>query len=152
MVDIKSYSALQLLSWAKILAKSTFGKKQSYELSFEQDPDGRWYIVFPGWPLDRSHLQMVAGADDMLDLLDTSHEHLVKVSVIPAKEKAAHEGYFQLTCIKSSLSGGAFYTAQGLEGWGDPHAIREKELWLCPVTLCVLGHYPKYIYVKKIGE
>lgn len=151
MVDIKKYSALQLLGWAKILAKSTFGKKKEYELSFEQDLDGRWYIVFPGWPLDRSHLQMVAGADDMLDLIDTSHKHLVKTAVIPSKEKETHEGYYQLTCIKSSLSGGAFYTVQGLNGWNNnPHAIREKELWLCPVTLCVLGHYPKYIYVKKI--
>lgn len=150
MVDIKNYSATQLLGWAKILAKSTFGKKSSYTLSFEQDPDGKWYVVFPGWPLDRSHLEMVAGADDMLTLLDTSHKHLVTVSAIPAKEKEVHEGYIQLTCIKSSLTGGAFYTVQGLQGWDtNPHAIREKELWLCPVTLCVLGHYPKFIYVRK---
>ena len=32
-----------------------------------------------------------------------------------------------------------------LSGW-DP----EKELWLCPVTLAVLGQHPEYIYIKKI--
>ncbi len=23
---------------------------------------------------------------------------------------------------------------------------------ICPVTLCVLGHYPKYIYIKKVAK
>lgn len=150
MVDIKNYSPTQLLSWAKTLASSTFGRKSSYTISFEQDPDDRWYVVFPGWPLDRSHLEMVAGADDMLTLLDTDHKHRVTITVIPAKQKETHEGYIELTCKRSSLTGGATYTAAGLEGWDtNPNAIREKTLWLCPVTLCVLGHYPKYIYIKK---
>lgn len=151
MTDIKNYSPLQLLHWAKTLAAGVFGRKDKYELSFEQDHDGRWYVVFPGWPLDRSHLEMVAGSDDMLSLLDTEKRHLVKVSVIPARKHEEHKGYFQLTQIKHSLTGGSFYTVQGLKGWGNPKAIREKELWICPVTLCVLGEYPKYIYVKKIG-
>ena len=31
----------------------------------------------------------------------------------------------------------------GLEGF-------TKEIWICPVTLTVLGHYPKYIYIKQM--
>ena len=34
------------------------------------------------------------------------------------------------------------YQVTGLEGF-------ERDIWLCPVTLFVLGRYPKYIYVKK---
>ncbi len=25
-----------------------------------------------------------------------------------------------------------------------------RDIWICPVTLCVLGRYPKYIYLKKV--
>lgn len=25
-----------------------------------------------------------------------------------------------------------------------------REIWICPVSLTVLGHYPKYIYIKKV--
>lgn len=150
MLHIKKYSLIQLIGWAWILLKSILGRKQQYVLSFEQDYDGKWYVVFPGWPLDRSHLEMVAGADDMLDMLDKEHKCLIKVIAIPTRSKEIRKGNVQLTCIKSSLTGGAFYTVQGLKRWGNPNAIREKELWLCPVTLCVLGHYPNYIYVEKV--
>lgn len=148
---IRFYSVRELLGWAKMLVKSVLGMKREYTLSFEQDPDSRWYVIFPGWPLERAHLEMVAGADDMLNLLDKQEQkHLVTVSVIPSSKQRQLEGYIQLTCVKSSLSGGGFYTVQGLEGWGTPGAKREKQLWLCPVTLCVLGRYPKYIYVKTV--
>lgn len=43
---------------------------------------------------------------------------------------------------RHSLTGGSFYNVTGLEGF-------EREIWLCPVTLFVLGRYPKYIYIKK---
>lgn len=148
---IRFYSVRELFGWAKMLVKSVLGMKREYTLSFEQDPDSRWYVIFPGWPLERAHLEMVAGADDMLNLLDKQEQkHLVTVSVIPSSKQRQLEGYIQLTCVKSLLGGGGFYTVQGLEGWGTPNAKREKQLWLCPVTLCVLGRYPKYIYVKTV--
>jgi hypothetical protein len=40
------------------------------------------------------------------------------------------------------LTGGSIYTVTDLPGF-------ERDIWLCPVTLFVLGRYPKYIYVKK---
>lgn len=147
---IRFYSARELFCWVKMLVKSVLGMKREYSLSFEQDPDLRWYVVFPGWPLNRGHLEMVAGADDMLNLLDKAHKHYVTVSAIPSSKQRQREDYIQLTRVKSSLGCGGFYTVQGLEGWGNPNAKREKQLWLCPVTLCVLGRYPKFIYVKTV--
>lgn len=152
MTQIKDYSLIQLIGWAKILIKSILGRKQQYVLSFEQDNDGKWYVVLPKWPLDRSHLEMVAGSDDMLDLLDKDLHHLVKVRIFTSNKMEPDNRRIQLTRVKKSLAGGAFYTAKGLDGWNsNPHAIREKELWLCPVTLCVLGRYPRCIYVEKAG-
>lgn len=150
MTEIKNYTLWQILCWVGALLRGFVKGRHCHSVSFEQDSDGRWYVILPGWPLDRRHLEMVAGADDMLSLLDCNKEHLVRVSIITSKAKAEHEGCCQLTCIKKSLTGGAFYTVQGLSGWdNNPNAIREKELWLCPVTLCVLGCYPKYIYVRR---
>lgn len=148
---VRFYSARELYGWVKMLLKSVIGMKREYELAFEQDPDGRWYVVFPGWPLNCGHLEMVAGADDMLNLLDRdAQHHRVTVSVCPSRKQRSREDRIELTCRKSSLGGGAFYTVQGLDGWGTPGAKREKQLWLCPVTLCVLGRYPKYIYVRQL--
>lgn len=39
--------------------------EREYELTFVQDPDGRWYIDIP-WDGNRSNLEMVAGSDRLL--------------------------------------------------------------------------------------
>jgi hypothetical protein len=44
----------------------------------------------------------------------------------------------------SGLFAGATYKVNGLEGF-------TKEIWICPVTLTVLGHYPQYIYIKQMS-
>ena len=44
---------------------------------------------------------------------------------------------------KHSLTGGSHYRVTRLPGF------RMDEIWLCPVTLFVLGQYPKYLYIKK---
>ena len=53
------------------------------------------------------------------------------------------EGYFE--CVKqySGLFAGATYKVNGLPDF-------TREIWICPVTLTVLGHYPNYIYIKQI--
>ena len=43
-----------------------------------------------------------------------------------------------------SLTGGSTYEVRNLEGFN-------RDIWLCPVTLFVLGRYPKYMYVKKVS-
>ena len=40
------------------------------------------------------------------------------------------------------IFGGATYKVSNLEGF-------TKEVWICPVTLFVLGKYPKRIYVSN---
>lgn len=45
-----------------------------------------------------------------------------------------------LTKNSSTLFGGAYYNVSGLEGFS-------KEIWLCPVTLFVLGKYPDRLLI-----
>ena len=64
------------------------------------------------------------------------------VNVIPSNTDEDHPGYAKLIQGEHTLTGGSTYHVTGLDGF-------ERDIWLCPVTLFVLGQYPKYLYVKK---
>lgn len=136
------YTIKDLTQGAKIMAGRVFGKKKEYHLQFNHEEDGLWYIDYPNWPFDHHNLLMVAGADDLCAFLSDDDKY-TKVSVIPATKKENHEGYFELEQISSGLTSGSTYEVHALEGF-------TKNIWICPVTLFVLGSYPKYIYVKKL--
>lgn len=136
-----SYKVSDLLRGAKVISKSVFGQRAEYELKFNHEDDGLWYVDFPGWPFEHGNLQMVAGADAMCAFLsdDDKHTHL---KVVPSSKRLDKPGYACLVQGEHSLTGGSTYTVTNLPGF-------ERDIWLCPVTLFVLGRYPKYIYVKK---
>ena len=50
--------------------------------------------------------------------------------------------YFYCDQISKSMTGDSFYYVKDLDGF-------IRKIWICPVTLCVLGEYPRYIYIKK---
>lgn len=136
-----TYSINDLLHAARVMSQSVFGRRDEYQLQFNHEEDGKWYVDFPGWPFDHHNLMMVAGADKLCGFLsdDDSFAH---VSVISSNKQLDKPGYACLVRGRHSLTGGSFYNVTGLEGF-------EREIWLCPVTLFVLGRYPKYIYIKK---
>ena len=140
------YTVNDLLKGAQKMAQSVFGKKDEYRLKFCKEKDGLWYVDFPNWPFDHHNLLMVEGADDLCELL-SDDGIITEVSVIPAKQREKHAGYFELEQTESSITGGSTY-----EVYNDEFRQRfnRDDLWLCPVTLFVLGEYPKYIYVKKL--
>jgi hypothetical protein len=35
---------------------------------FEKEKDNRWYIILPEWTGEKEELEMVCGADSMLDI------------------------------------------------------------------------------------
>ena len=115
-----------------------------YTLTFVQDPDDRWYIDMP-WDGNRENLEMVAGADDLLTYLDTERLHRVTIHVVPSETPLALEDHTELRQLDKSLTGGAHYDATSFSGF------RMSRIWICPVTLCVLGCYPKFLYIKKVG-
>lgn len=118
--------------------------KGEYTLTFVQDPDERWYIDMP-WSGNRANLEMVAGADDLLSYLDTEKLHKVTIHVIPSEKPLTVENHTELRQIDKSLTGGSHYDATDFEGFS------KEKIWICPVTLCVLGGYPKYLYVTKVS-
>lgn len=119
-----------------ILSKS----KNEYELTFVQDPDGRWYIDIP-WSGSRSNLEMVAGSADLLSYL-AKDDDKVTLRVLLGNVDDVSE-YIIADRYMKSLTGGAFYHISNSDFRDD--------IWICPVTLCVLGHYPKKIHFKRIA-
>ena len=135
------YSMNDLLRGAQVMATSVFGRRSEYKLQFNHEDDGKWYVDFPGWPFDHHNLMMVAGADKLCDFLSEDGK-FAYIDVIPANREEDHPGYAKLVQQEHSLAGGSTYLVTGLEGF-------ERDIWLCPVTLFVLGRYPKYLYIRK---
>lgn len=139
-----NYSISDLLTGAKTIANSVFGQKKEYHLQFNHESDGCWYVDFPDWPFDHHNLMMVSGADELCEFLSDDNK-FTYVDVIPAEKFENHPGYAKLIQKEHSLTGGSTYSVTGLDGF-------DKDIWLCPVTLFVLGKYPKYIYIKKTNK
>ena len=74
-------------------------------------------------------------------LIGRSRTTTLRWSVVPTSYAATWPGYSILTKTYSNLLYGADYDATGFEDF-------HRSVWICPVTLFVLGRYPKYIYVK----
>ena len=140
-------STMKYAKLAWVYAKGVCGfRRKVYDLQFVFVPeDNLWYIDIP-WPGDRYNLAMVAGSNHLLKFLDKEDDNRVRVLVRPSKKKLEVnevDGCFEIEKQFSRLLGGATYKVIGLEGF-------TREIWICPVTLCVLGHYPQYIYIKQI--
>lgn len=129
-----------------MMVRSVLGRKREYRIQFNKEKNGCWYVDFPHWPFSHDNLAMVSGADKMLELLSNG-DLSVEVRVIPAKKKGQHGGFIELEQTEHSLFGGSTYQVKN-----DAFVERYKRdsLWICPVTLFVLGHYPKFIYTKRL--
>ena len=86
------------------------------------------------------NLAMVGGADKLCSYL-ADGKQTVRVEVIANKVSLPLLGSGLLTKTYSNLFYGANYDATDCEDF-------QRSIWICPITLFVLGRYPKYIYVK----
>ena len=135
------YTVSDLLHGARVMSRSIFGQKDEYTIKFNHEDDGLWYVDFPNWPFDHHNLLMVAGADKLCAFL-SDDDVTSEIQVRPSSKRLQLEGYAELIQKDHSLTGGSTYEVRDLEGF-------HRDIWLCPVTLFVLGKYPKYMYIKK---
>jgi len=127
------------------VAKAASRTSNVYNLAFVKETDGGWYIDLPSWTGAHANLAMVAGSDLLLDYY-LKRDNRVEVEVVKSDKRLAEYDNDKRFCrceqIDVSLFGGSTYNVYGLEGFN--HTI-----WICPVTLFVLGEYPKYIYIRN---
>lgn len=111
------------------------------EFRFYKESSGRWYVDLPEWKAAKWHLEMVAGADDVLDSLKSKHRNDVKifVSLEPIDDA------LELTKIQNDPHGdGADYV------YNNPKTKRTESVWLCGVTEWYYGFMPEKIYFRKV--
>ena len=104
----------------------------------------KWYCKVPGFPKPLfEHTMMVMGAANMLEYYSDGADEVMVRCRVPSKHEYDAFCGFRLERTSATLTGGAFYEDKtGL--------FSEKEFWLCPVTLFLLGFYPKQIYIYSV--
>jgi len=105
---------------------------------------GDWFIDLPDYLLaggSEDDLQMVAGADEVLDLLAEQHD---SVKLLISETPFTDSDHLRLLEIGDLEEGGAFYQLGRLEG-----KRLDKMVWLCNVLLFVFGGIPQDIYIKR---
>ena len=134
---MRVFSILRLIGR---LLRNAMMRRSKYDLAFHREDDGVWYVDFPDWPFAHHNLAMVGGADKLCSYLADGGK-AISVKVVAGQHPLPFSGYGLLTKTYSNLLYGADYDATGFEDF-------HRSVWICPVTLFVLGRYPKYIYVK----
>jgi len=108
------------------------------KLKFNKE-NKKWYIDLPQWTGRKSALQMVSGADTLLDYLSDGKDN-VELYISENKQ----EGFSYMKLIEKCIFNGAYYK---VEGHNDNQV--NIMIWLCNVTKYVFGYFPKKIYFTK---
>lgn len=126
---------------------------------FYKEKDNRWYVDMPDWEGSKEDLEMVSGADMMLEIiaqgdddvyLSLSDEEIVFTPLVRKldgveidMDKYAYPKSSKIIKIKDTPEiGGAEYTFT--EWCGIEYNLK---IWLCSVTEYVFGYLPDTIYV-----
>ena len=105
----------------------------------------KWYCNVPGFPKELfEHTLMVGGASKFLEYYSRGKNKLV--AIIRVADEMEDRWFCGSRLYRSSftLTGGAFYK--------DPSGNFNEEIWLCPVTLFLLGKYPERILIYRMNK
>ena len=104
-----------------------------------------WYIDLPGYLEQggyKADLQMVSGADTMLDIIAGDKDEVV-LQIDTQPFEGADELLLTERC--DPILGGGYYHLKQFE-----NGKVDKDIWLCDVTRFVFGDIPERIYIKNI--
>ena len=101
-----------------------------------------WYIDLPTWEGTQADLQMVAGADTMLDRISDNGDEVV-LNISEENFEGADELKFK--SLAEDMGEGAYYILDNYKG----NNI-ELEMWLCEVTTYIFNGFPKSIFIQHI--
>ncbi len=114
------------------------------QYKFYKEPDLRWYIDLPEWTGDKAELEMIAGADAMLDIMANSN---TSINLLISETEFENSDRLEFIKEDNNWIGGAFYNLEKHKG------IEYKlSVWLCDVTKFVFGYFPKNIYLSVIED
>ena len=130
-----------------VLVKATFHRMVGngiYNVSFIKI-GRKWYCEVPNFLKELfEHTLMVGGASKFLDYYSRDENRIVATIKVANEMDDKHFCGSRLYKNSSTLTGGAFYK--------DPSGNFNEEIWLCPVTLFLLGKYPERILIYRINK
>jgi hypothetical protein len=109
-------------------------------LKFYKEKSEKWYADIPEWTGRKSALEMVSGADTLLDIISDG-----KNEVFMYFTEEEHDGADCLIFKRKTFFNGATYKIYSFEG----KEINLK-VWLCNVTKFIFGKFPKKIFISKV--
>ena len=109
-------------------------------LDFEKTTEGRWYVVLPEWTGTKADLEMVMGADMMLDIYAQGED---KVSLSASESEAPGYDILGIIEVCSTVTGGAYYQIGKING-----IDYDFKVWLCDVTKFVFGDFPDTLFLS----
>ena len=112
------------------------------KLRFYKEKTGRWYVDLPDWKGLKEELEMVAGADSMLEhMAEGNSDVMLLISETPFD----NSDVLSFNNLATEIESGAFYRMEKYKG-----EEINLEMWLCDVTLFVFGKFPEKLYVSKV--
>jgi len=109
-------------------------------LKFHKESDNRWYVDLPEWTGSKAELEMVSGADSMLEYMAEGEE---QVWLILSEQEFENADKLEFLRLATEIENGAFYKIEKYRG------IKiGLEMWLCDVTKFVFGDFPKTIFLS----
>ena len=107
--------------------------------TFNKDQSNRWFVDLPEWTGSKAELEMIMGADNMLNIISQGENKVyLNLSPEPFDESDSLEKIEDTPGI-----GGAYYMMKSYKG-----TEYNLKLWLCEVTRFVFGNLPEKIYIK----
>ncbi len=111
------------------------------KLKFNKEENNRWYVDLPDWNGSKADLEMVYGADTMLDYFAEGEN---SVWLYVSDEYFENSDYLAFDRMATEIENGAFYVMKKCRG-----IELNLDVYLCDVTLFVLGKFPSKIYLSK---
>lgn len=111
---------------------------------FNRDEDNRWYIDLPDWEGSKDDLEMVCGADVLLDIISNNYfysaDHVYINIILDSNDTSLNGTEFKLVLNEIQDSGATYYVHH--------ENISTFEIWLCDVTKFVFNEFPELIFFK----
>lgn len=108
------------------------------EYKFYKENDGKWYIDLSDYTGPKEDLEMVMGADTMLNIIDNNSNNDGVVYLILSEKYFNGSNYLT---FKNEEHDGANYNMPYYNG-----IYYNLDMWLCSVTKFVFNKFPENIY------
>ncbi|MBW4891101.1 hypothetical protein KXQ82_15350 [Mucilaginibacter sp. HMF5004] len=115
------------------------------KLHFKKNASEKWFLSLPEWNGGPEELEMVSGADTLLDILSEDGSECI-LYMSESQFEGAH--VIELLAEREpDKGGGGDYILKVYNG-----EVIDLKIWLCEVTRWVWGKLPVSIYFSRTGN